>query len=60
MAHSDALITLVEGLAHSDSEEGLLGELAMRLQAATGADACDILVREASALVLRASTLEPE
>lgn len=60
MAHSDALITLVEGLAYSDSEEGLLGELAMRLQAATGADACDILVREASALVLRASTLAPE
>ncbi len=60
MAQADALISLAEALACCDSEEELLGELATRLQTATGADACDILVREASALVLRASTLAPE
>lgn len=48
-------------MARAGTEDELLGELAAEFQRATGADTCDILLRDVSdGLVMRASTSAPE
>jgi two-component sensor histidine kinase len=52
---------LIAVLGHSRTEDELLAELASRLEAASGADACDIMLRGAGdSLVMRACTSLPE
>lgn len=58
---ADAMLGVVEAVSRSNSEDELLAEVAAALVFASGADACDILLRDSSdGLVLRASTAAPE
>ncbi len=52
---------LIEALRVADSEDLLLNELASRFRTVTGAETCDILLREPNdALLLRGSTEAPD
>jgi two-component system, sensor histidine kinase PdtaS len=57
----DPVLALIECAASAGSEDALLAELSNVLARATGADGCDILLRDSGdTLVLRASILAPE
>lgn len=52
---------MLEAVRRADSEEDLLGEVAAALASGSGADACDLLLRDrGDMLVLQASTAAPE
>jgi two-component system, sensor histidine kinase PdtaS len=56
-----ALLRLSEAQTRAPSEDALLSELAGELVALTGAESCDVLLRDAGdVLVQRASTISPE
>jgi two-component system, sensor histidine kinase PdtaS len=58
---SDALLALLRHSARAESEDELLADLAGELATLTGADSCEILLREnGDGLILRASTTAPE
>jgi two-component sensor histidine kinase len=58
---ADALLSVMGCGSRAGSEEALLSEIAFLIKDMTGADACEILLRDSSeGLVLRASTAAPE
>ncbi|MEA2552804.1 MAG: two-component system, sensor histidine kinase PdtaS [Fimbriimonadaceae bacterium] len=53
--------TLIAAMRHAKSDDELLGEMATLIRDHTGADSCDVLVKDfKESLVLRASTVHPE
>src|SRR5687768_6529321 len=58
---SNSIDGILRTLAHARTEDDLLTELVFQLQAISGFDACDLLLRDAQEnLVLRATTSAPE
>src|SRR5579885_2072955 len=53
--------SLIAAMRHAKSDDELLAEMASLIRDYTGADSCDILVKDfRESLVLRASTVHPE
>lgn len=60
--HTAILVrSLIATMRHAKSDDELLAEMALLIREHTGADSCDILVKDfKESLVLRASTVHPE